>query len=49
MPPSCGERHNYAAGRGEGIHSSMMFPTVIKVSGKSGRVGIVVAREKERE
>lgn len=49
MSPSCRERYNYAADRGEGIHRAMMFPTVIKILGKSGRVGIIVARDKERE
>lgn len=43
------EKYNYAADRGEGIHRAMMFSTVIKILGKSGKVGIIIARDKKRE
>jgi len=49
LSASCRERYNYAADRGEGIQKAMMFPTVINILGKLRRVGIIVARDKERE
>lgn len=49
MSPSCRERCNYPADRGEEIHRTIMFPTVIKILGKSGKVGIIIGRDKERE
>lgn len=31
------------------MHRAKMFPTVLKILGKSGRVGIIIAGDKERE